>query len=51
MKKATTGKHSLPKGVTIKWVRRANMWCKTYSNGTKQIQEWSSKKPERTTND
>ena len=43
--------HTLPKGITIKWVKRANMWCKTYMKDNKQVQEWTSDKPERNLND
>lgn len=30
--------------ILLKWVRRANMWCKTIFLNGKQTQEWSSNK-------
>ena len=36
---------TLPKEIYIKYVKRANMWCKTYTKDGKQIIEWFSKKP------
>lgn len=51
-RKMNTGRKSvMPEGVvSIKWVKRANMWCKTwfeYSDrmGATQKQEWSIDKP------
>jgi hypothetical protein len=51
--KASSGiKSRMPEGkVSIKYVKRAKMWCKTWfeydhERGTaKQVQEWSTEKP------
>lgn len=51
--KASVGvKSKMPEGkVNIKWVKRAQMWCKTWfqydqERGTaKQMQEWTAEKP------
>lgn len=32
--------------VSIKYVKRARMWCKTWFEGFTQKQEWSKEKPE-----
>lgn len=45
MASKNTGPKTVSKRVSIVWVKRANMWCKTYFEGFKQIQEWSSDKP------
>lgn len=39
----------MPEGkVSVVWVKKANMWCKTWFEGGKQMQEWSTDRPEAT---
>ena len=38
-------KQNHPTKPSIKFVKKANMFCKTYWLGDKQIQEWSINKP------
>lgn len=39
-------KSKMPEGaVSIKYVRRAGMWCKTWFENGQQKQEWSTKEP------
>ena len=33
------------KKIHIKYVKAANMWCKTYWEANKQKQEWTIKRP------
>jgi hypothetical protein len=35
--------HIKKDNVTIKWVKRAQMWCRTTIKDNKQTQEWFSK--------
>lgn len=43
-RKTNSGKRSTSTKIHIKYVKRAKMWCKTYFDGDKQIQEWSVEK-------
>lgn len=39
-------KSKMPEGkVSIKYVKRAKMWCRTWFEGIQQKQEWSVEKP------
>jgi len=42
--------HNKKDNITVKWVKRAQMWCRTTILDNKQTQEWFSKneKPEVT---
>ena len=48
MKKDNKTHQNYPKNYpikfSIKWVKKANQWCKTTFKDKKQIQEWSSNK-------
>lgn len=35
--------HNKPDTVTVKWVKKANMWCRTIIKDNKQTIEWFSK--------
>jgi hypothetical protein len=41
------GKNHAPDSVNIKWVAKANQWCKTIVSGGNQTQIWSIEKPEK----
>jgi hypothetical protein len=35
--------HAKKDNITVKWVKRANMWCKTIIKENNQKQEWFSR--------
>lgn len=41
--------HDKPDTVSIKWVKKAQMWCKTTIIDNKQTQEWYHEKPKIST--
>ena len=38
-------KINYPTTPSIKYVKKAKMWCKTSFDNTKQVQEWTMEKP------
>jgi hypothetical protein len=45
-RKTSTGTKTRSDKVHIKFVKKAGLWVKTYFNEYKQIQEWSTSKPD-----
>lgn len=43
MASKNTQYHNKKDNVTVKWVKRAQMWCRTTILDNKQTQEWFSK--------
>lgn len=43
--KSTPNPKTVAKGVTVKFVKRANMWVVTYPLGGKNVQEWFTDRP------
>lgn len=43
--KASTHLKSIAKGITVKRVKRANMWVVTFPKDNKTVQEWFEDKP------
>jgi len=41
--------HNKKDNITVKWVKRAQMWCRTIIKDNKQTQEWFSEKPKIST--
>lgn len=41
-------KSKMPEGkISIKYVKRARMWCKTWFEDYKQMQEWTLEEPKK----
>lgn len=45
--KAHGNAKSVAKGITVKFVKRANMWVATYPKAGKNAQEWFVEEPTR----
>lgn len=41
--------HDKPDSVSVKWVKKAQMWCRTTVVDNKQTQEWFNEKPKIST--
>lgn len=45
MASKNSGHKTVAKGLTIKFVKKANMWCATYPSNGKTVQEWFGAEP------
>lgn len=43
--KASTGRKSVAKALTVRFVKKANMWVATFPREGKTAQEWFADKP------
>lgn len=43
--KASTNRKSIASGLTVKYVKKAQMWCATFPQNGKTVQKWFDKDP------